>query len=94
MGISLCFCEERIPWTIGVVGIIIQSYFSKWMYGFSDLKRSIYGLKNQGFNFHSIYSKEQLWSAIKHTLIAILALTIPFLFVVTLKILMYYLITN
>ena len=30
-----------MPWTIYAIGLIMKSYFSKWMLGFSDLKKII-----------------------------------------------------
>ena len=70
-----------MPWTIYAIALIMNSYFSKWMLSFSDLKRIV----NVDISwFHNTTSPI---SYLKNSLFVVLAILIPVLlahFLVTL----------
>jgi hypothetical protein len=71
--ISGCFGAEKLPCTIYAVGLIMRSYFLKWMLGFRDLKRNI------NVDFSWFYDTTSPISHLKSSLIVVLAIVISLL---------------
>ena len=75
--------------TVSVLGAIMESYFSNWMFGFNDFSKWIFGFtdvqtsitvfKNMNLNCKRTPKADQS-SSIKSSLVLALALIIPFLF--------------